>query len=117
MATIQSTLTCQFTHLYVRGYCKILSWDNNLGIIQMMPFKITQDELQSGNLPLELIKSKVNDGGFGSQEIISFHVMIDACYEHDARQYIVDEIYYNLKNNKPMLSDELEQFDKLECEI
>lgn len=117
MANIQSALTCQFTHLYVRGYCKILSWDNNIGIIQMIPFKITNEELRVGNMPIDLIKNRINDGGFGSQEIISFHAMIDAYYEHDAKQYMVEEIYYNLKNNRQMLPDELEQFDKFECEL
>lgn len=117
MSTIQSTLTCQFTHLDVRGYCKIIAWDNSIGLIQMSPFKITSAELSSGHLPIEIIKERVNDGGFGCREIISFHAMIDACYEHGARQYMIDEIYFNIKNNQLMQEDELKQFDKFECEV
>ncbi len=114
MAAIQSELTCRFTNLQVRGYCKILSWGGAEGFIMMTPFDIQEEEIDKGDI-LSLVKAKVNDGGFGAQSIISFHAMLDACYEHGARQYVVDEIFYNLKKDQLLDSKEIKEFDEFEC--
>lgn len=114
MATIQSELTCQFAYLEVRGYAKILTWDGKEGFIMMDPFKIQKKDLENNDI-LSLVKASVNDGGFGCQSILSFHAMIDACYEHGARIYVIDEIFYNMKKDQVLDSKQIKEFDEFEC--
>ena len=115
MATIKSELTCQFTHLQVRGYCKIRAWGGAEGLILMTPFNISEKDVREKNM-IDLVKAGVNDAGFGAQDILSFHAMIDACYEHGAREYMIDEIFYNLQKDQILSPKEQEEFDRFEME-
>lgn len=77
---VNAKIELQFYNYLVSGVAVIQCWDDFIGTIQMKNFNINPDDLKSSDEFEEIIKSLLNDNGFGCKEIIGAYVNIFASY-------------------------------------
>ena len=77
---VDAKIELLFYNYLVSGEAVIQHWDDSIGIIRMKNFNINPDDLKSSDEFEEVIKSLLNDNGFGCKDIIGAYVNIFASY-------------------------------------
>ena len=77
---VDAKIEMLFYNYLVSGVAVIRCWDDSIGTIQMKNFNINPDDLKSDDELEEVIKSLLNDNGFGCKDIIGAYIDIFASY-------------------------------------
>ena len=69
-----------FDKFIINGFTAINNWGGGSGVVKMQEFSIDPNGLKDFDEMKEIIKSLLNDGGFGCESIIGGYVHIWASY-------------------------------------
>lgn len=89
-------ITLSLTRYKIRGAAVLNSWDESTGAIIMKPFEFSAEGIKSEDAFIEIIKSLLNDNGFGCRDIKGAYVEIYGIYETKNNEHNVNaesEIY------------------------
>lgn len=89
-------ITFSLVKYKVRGAAILNKWDGGTSAIIMKPFEFSAEGIESEDDFLEIIKSLLNDNGFGCQNIKGAYVEIYGVYEAKENKHYVNaesEIY------------------------
>jgi hypothetical protein len=100
-------------HKYkIIGVALISTWNGNTSAISMDPIEIDANSVANKEEFIAAITKNLNDGGFGSQDVLGAYIVIDAIYTHDitvgSASICVDDCYINGENYQ--LSQEEKDF-------
>mgnify|MGYP007111769513 CR=1 FL=1 len=73
-----------FDKFIINGFTAINNWGGGSGIVKMQEFSIDPNGLKDFDEIKEIIKSLLNDGGYGCESIIGGYVHIWASYTSKA---------------------------------
>lgn len=79
---VKKTLTLNFCGYVVKGAAVLQNWDDSIGAIKMNEFVI-DEPVESKEELYDVIRSLMNDNGFGCRSILGAHVNIYAAYSND----------------------------------
>jgi hypothetical protein len=74
------TIEMAFDKFIVNGFTAINNWGGGSGVVKMQEFSIDPNGLKDFDEMKEIIKSLLNDGGYGCESIIGGYVHIWAYY-------------------------------------
>lgn len=79
---IKDKIELHFVGYQVEGEAVLEHWGGETGFIQMKPFNIDADDISSEDELNEIIKSLINDNGFGCQRIMGAFIVLYAVYSN-----------------------------------
>jgi hypothetical protein len=80
LGIVPETIDMTFDKFIINGFTVINNWGGGSGIVKMQEFSIDPNGLKDFDEMKEIIKSLLNDGGFGCESIIGGYVHIWASY-------------------------------------
>lgn len=79
---IKDKIELSFVGYHVEGEAVLQHWGGDTGFIQMKPFNIDADDISSEDELNEIIKSLINDNGFGCERIMGAFIVLYAVYSN-----------------------------------
>lgn len=79
---IKDKIELRFVGYQVEGEAVLEHWGGETGFIQMKPFNIDADDISSEDELNEIIKSLINDNGFGCQRIMGAFIVLYTVYSN-----------------------------------
>jgi hypothetical protein len=89
-------ITFSLARYKIRGAAVMSEWSDRTGAIIMKPFEFSAEGIDSEDAFIEIIKSFLNDNGFGCRDIKGAYVEIYGVYEAKENEHYIhaeSEIY------------------------
>jgi hypothetical protein len=80
---IKDKIELRFTGYHVEGEAVLQHWSGGTGFIQMKPFDVDASNISNEDELNEIIKSLINDNGFGCQRIMGAFIVLFAKYSNE----------------------------------
>jgi hypothetical protein len=80
---VKEKIELRFMGYHVEGGAVLQHWDGEIGFIRMKPFDIDADDISNEDELNEIIKSLINDNGFGCQSIMGAFIVLYANYSNE----------------------------------
>ncbi len=111
---VSKTLTLEAVEYKFTGTACVIDWYDNSGSIKMKPFSIYFSEFNTHEEFMNLLKERLNDNGFGVQDIRGALVDEFMIYSDPNDKYAPEyeipinyEIVVNADDDKPISDDEI----------
>ena len=99
IGNIKEKIELRFKNYHVEGEAVMHHWCGEIGFIRMKLFDIDASNVSNEDELNEIIKSKINDNGFGCQTIMGAFVVLHANYSnediHTETKIYVKDYYLN----------------------
>ena len=108
IGNIKEKSELRFKNYHVEGKVVIHHWLGEIGFIRMKPFDIDASNVSNEDELNEIVKSKINDNGFGCQTIMGAFIILHANYSNE---YIHTETKIHVKDyylNKDYVKNPIE---------
>jgi hypothetical protein len=96
---IKDKIEMHFTGYHVEGEAVLQHWGGETGFIKMKPFDIDASNISNEDELNEIIKSLINDNGFGCQRIMEAFIVLYPKYSNEDKlastKIHVKEYYLN----------------------
>ena len=83
IGNIKEKIELRFKNYHVEGEAVMHHWCGEIGFIRMKPFDIDASNVSNEDELNEIIKSKINDNGFGCQTIMGAFIVLHANYSNE----------------------------------
>lgn len=83
-------ITFSLTRYKIRGAAVLNNWNEHTGAIIMKPFEFSAEGIDSEDAFIKIIKSLLNDNGFGCRDIKGAYVEIYGVYEVKENEHYIN---------------------------
>ena len=83
IGNIKEKIELRFKNYHIEDKGVMHHWWGEIGFIRMKPFDIDASNVSNEDELNEIIKSKINDNGFGCQTIIGAFIVLHANYSNE----------------------------------